>query len=312
MSSFDENGDLNSVFVDSMMESDEEGRQNLAAKKASLDKNARKRKRKSKWWSHFSVDEEDPTFASCFIEFCKALNPVFKLPSRTTATRDCYALFIEQRNELKKTFKNLNSRAFSSLYMKDSSCFKELRKVGGGPIEDDWKRIYGTRLMIYNISDDDECIKKMAAQMKFKYEKYYGNIDNINIMMFVAVILDPRHKLNYVNWTVHDSYDETQATLLCLKIKMVLQSLFDSYASSMPPSKTSDMSSSTSTSLSNFTQGGTQSGGKIDLQQLMASKFQRNTGCLLTSANKNELDKYLEDACESHVSNFDILQWWKD
>ncbi|KAE8671427.1 hypothetical protein F3Y22_tig00111954pilonHSYRG00181 [Hibiscus syriacus] len=235
-------------------------------------------------------------------------------------------------------------KAFASLYMKDSSCFKELRKVGGGPIEDDWKRvssflpflsifydatlrlsgsryvtcnhyaheIYGTRLMISNISDDDEGIKKMAAQMMSKYDKYYGNIDNINIMMFVGVILDPRHKLNYVNWIVHDSYDETQATLLFLKIKMVLQSLFDSYASSMPPSKTSDMSSSTSTSLSNFTQGGTQRGGKIDLQQLMASKFQRDTGCLLTSANKNELEKYLEDACESHVLNFDILQWWKD
>ncbi|KAE8656998.1 hypothetical protein F3Y22_tig00116997pilonHSYRG00778 [Hibiscus syriacus] len=72
------------------------------------------------------------------------------------------------------------------------------------------------------------------------------------------------------------------------------------------------MSSSTSTSLFNFTQGETQSGGKIDLQQLMASKFQRDTGCLLTSANKNELEKYLEDACESHVLNFDILQWWKD
>ncbi|KAE8690247.1 hypothetical protein F3Y22_tig00110904pilonHSYRG00114 [Hibiscus syriacus] len=552
MSSFDENGDFNSVFVDSMMESDEEGRQNSAAKKASLDKNTGNRKRKSKWWSHFSVDEEDPTFASCkycqkligcktkngttplanhisrckkyppnldkkqklidfesetlvnedgsteivsvpkcwkfdhdlcrkklakmlivdelpfafveregFIEFCKALNPLFKLHSRTTATRDCYALFIEQRNELKNTFKNLYSRvclttdtwtsgqnlsymcltahfiddewnlhkriinfcpiaghsgqligravekcliewglknimtitvdnassndlaieylrrrltiwessllegrylhmrcashilnlimkeglkeldfsimkvrtlvryvrssparlqkfktcieeekedskslvtldvetrwnstflmlesaikfkkAFASLYMKDSYCFKELRKVGGGPIEDDWKRvssflpflsifydvtlrlsgsryvtcnhyaheIYGTRLMISNISDDDEGIKKMAAQMMSKYDKYYGNIDNINIMMFVGVILDPRHKLNYVNWIVHDSYDETQATLLFLKIKMVLQSLFDSYASSMPPSKTSDMSSPTSTS----------------------------------------------------------------
>ncbi|KAE8684162.1 hypothetical protein F3Y22_tig00111151pilonHSYRG00164 [Hibiscus syriacus] len=162
--------------------------------------------------------------------------------------------------------------------------------------------------MISNISDDDEGIKKMTAQMNSKYDKYYGNIDNINVMMFMVVILDPRHKLNYVNWIVHDSYDETQATLLFLKINMVLQSLFDLYASLMPPSKTSDMSSSTSTFLPNFTQ----SGGKIDLQQLMASKFQRDTGCLLTNANKNELEKYLEDACESHVSNYDILQWWKD
>ncbi|KAK8680861.1 hypothetical protein V6N13_109799 [Hibiscus sabdariffa] len=71
-----------------------------------------KRKKKSKWWENFSIDEENPAFASCFIEFCKALNPLFRLPSRTTTTRDCYTLFIEQRNELKVSFKNLHSRVF--------------------------------------------------------------------------------------------------------------------------------------------------------------------------------------------------------
>ncbi|KAK8611917.1 hypothetical protein V6N13_131955 [Hibiscus sabdariffa] len=202
MSSFDENEDINSVFVDSMMVSDEEEIQNPTTTKYAVDESTEKRKRRSKWWTHFSVDEDDPTFASCkycqkvigcktkngttplanhissckkyppnldkkqkmidfesealvkedgivetvsvpklwkfdhdlcrkklakmlvvdelpfafveregFIEFCKALNPLFKLPSRTTATRDCYTLFIEQRNELKKNFMNLNSRA---------------------------------------------------------------------------------------------------------------------------------------------------------------------------------------------------------
>ncbi|KAL4291714.1 hypothetical protein GQ457_14G013270 [Hibiscus cannabinus] len=190
MSSFDENEGVNFVFVDLMMVSDEEERQNPTTKKSVIDEYTGKRKRKSKWWTHFSVDEEDHTFASCkycqkligcktkngttplanhisrckkyppnldkkqkmidfesetlvkedgivetisvpklwkfdhdlcrkklakmlivdelpfsfveregFIEFCKALNPLFKLPSRTTATRYCYTLFIEQRND---------------------------------------------------------------------------------------------------------------------------------------------------------------------------------------------------------------------
>ncbi|KAK8662986.1 hypothetical protein V6N13_024871 [Hibiscus sabdariffa] len=145
MSSFDENEDVNSTFVDSMMVSNEEERQNPTAKKSFVDESTGKRKRKSKWWTHFSVDEEDPAFASfsvpklwkldhnlCrkklakmlivdelpfafvkregFIEFCKALNTLFKLPSCTTATRDCCTLFIEQRNELKRNFMNLHSR----------------------------------------------------------------------------------------------------------------------------------------------------------------------------------------------------------
>ncbi|KAK8589663.1 hypothetical protein V6N12_024056 [Hibiscus sabdariffa] len=208
--------------------------------------------------------------------------------------------------------------------MKDSSCFKELRKLGGGVKEEDWKRvgsflpflsvfynatlrllgslyvtcnsyaheIYGTRLMISNnLGDEDEGVRKMAAQMMLKYEKYYGNVDNINVLV---LILDPRHKLNYVDWIVRDSYDEVKATLLCLKIKVVLKSLFDSYVVSMPKSKANDTSSSTSISSSTFTQSKTRSGGKIDLQQLMTSKYERDTSCSLTSANKSMKDLTLE------------------
>ncbi|KAK8583962.1 hypothetical protein V6N12_068215 [Hibiscus sabdariffa] len=154
-------------------EFDEEEEMRLPKKKKNEKKGSRatidgdttlgKRKKKSKWWEHFSIDEENPAFASS-IKF---------------------------------------KRAFASLYMKDSSCLKELRKFGGGPNEDDWKRvgsflpflsvfydatlrlsgsryvtcnsyaheIYGTRLMISNnMSDDDEGVKKMAAQMMSKHE----------------------------------------------------------------------------------------------------------------------------------------------
>ncbi|CAO2830814.1 unnamed protein product [Amaranthus hypochondriacus] len=122
----------------------------------------------------------------------------------------------------------------------------------------------------------------MATNMMAKYDKYYGNIDNINILVFVAVLLDPRHKWNYVDWIVRASYDATKATLLSLKIQMVFKSLFDSYASSMPPPKTSGATSSTSTS-SIFTQSGTQRIGTVDLIELMNSRYQMETGCSLTN-----------------------------
>lgn len=44
----------------------------------------------------------------CF--FCKAMNPHFIIPSRFTAARDCYTLFIEERKKLKNCFKKLSSR----------------------------------------------------------------------------------------------------------------------------------------------------------------------------------------------------------
>ena len=55
------------------------------------------------------------------------------------------------------------------------------------------------------MSVDNEGMRKMATNMMAKYDKYYGNIDNINILVFVAVLLDPRHKWNYVDWIVRAS-----------------------------------------------------------------------------------------------------------
>lgn len=45
-----------------------------------------------------------------FRAFCKVINPHFILPSRWTATRDCYNYFIEERRQLVSIFKNLSSR----------------------------------------------------------------------------------------------------------------------------------------------------------------------------------------------------------
>ncbi|KAL2893532.1 Zinc finger BED domain-containing protein RICESLEEPER 2, partial [Bienertia sinuspersici] len=84
--------------------------------------------------------------------------------------------------------------------------------------------IYGTNFMIKsNLEDEDEGIKNMAGQMKAKYEKYYGNVENINVLVFVAVILDPRHKMTYVEWMVKDNYEPNKAILLISKIKLVLE-----------------------------------------------------------------------------------------
>ncbi|KAL2904415.1 Zinc finger BED domain-containing protein RICESLEEPER 2 [Bienertia sinuspersici] len=37
----------------------------------------------------------------------------------------------------------------------------------------------------------------MANQMKFKFDKYWSNVSNINILMFITLILDPRNKMKY-------------------------------------------------------------------------------------------------------------------
>ena len=38
--------------------------------------------------------------------------------------------------------------------------------------------------------DGDPLLRSMAVEMKRKYDKYWGSIDHINLMIFVAVVLD--------------------------------------------------------------------------------------------------------------------------
>jgi hypothetical protein len=46
--------------------------------------------------------------------------------------------------------------------------------------------------------DGDSLLKSMAKVMKMKYEKYWGNIEKMNLLLFVAVVLDPRYKMKYI------------------------------------------------------------------------------------------------------------------
>ena len=41
----------------------------------------------------------------------------------------------------------------------------------------------------------DPLLKGMAQRMKLKSNKYWGSVDRINLMLFVAVVVDPRYKL---------------------------------------------------------------------------------------------------------------------
>ena len=73
--------------------------------------------------------------------------------------------------------------------------------------------------------------------MKLEHDKYQSNVNNINILMFVLLVIDPRRKLSYIGWVVEYSYAGEQGNLLFLKIKVTLRNLFNSYVSSMPSSK---------------------------------------------------------------------------
>ena len=65
--------------------------------------------------------------------------------------------------------------------------------------------------------NENQYIRSMAHAMKAKHDQYWAHVDNINILLFIALVLDPRHKLDYVDWLVRTNCDVKSANMLFLK-----------------------------------------------------------------------------------------------
>ncbi|XP_021768212.1 zinc finger BED domain-containing protein RICESLEEPER 2-like [Chenopodium quinoa] len=156
-------------------------------------------------------------------------------------------------------------KAFDLLENSDGGKFlAELTKLSGVPTDNDWDRVTSllpflkifydatlrlsgslyatTNVYLLELVTIWKMIKKkcksvdsgemlMAYGMKKKHEKYWENVDNINLMLYVAVVLDPRRKMHYVKWAINDQYDSMKAAKLHDMVMNTLNLLYEHYAS---------------------------------------------------------------------------------
>ena len=47
----------------------------------------------------------------------------------------------------------------------------------------------------------------MAEYMKSKFDKYWGNFDNMNHLLYVGLIPDPQYKLRYLEYRFDTLYE---------------------------------------------------------------------------------------------------------
>ncbi|XP_025684611.1 zinc finger BED domain-containing protein RICESLEEPER 1-like [Arachis hypogaea] len=146
----------------------------------------------------------------------------------------------------------------------------------------------------------DPLLGSMAERMKLKYDKYWGNIKNINMMIFIVVVLDSRYKLKFVNFIFEKLYDKDDADFLGAKVKETFSKMFECYVNANNGGR-----SFTSATMEGASDVGVPDGD-------MAGDFFKEVH-FHEIVNKNEVDLYLMDGLEkSHDQNtFDILNWWK-
>uniref|UniRef100_A0A803N6R2 BED-type domain-containing protein n=1 Tax=Chenopodium quinoa TaxID=63459 RepID=A0A803N6R2_CHEQI len=191
-----------------------------------------------------------------------------------------------------KIFYDATLRLSGSLYVTSNVYLQELVTIG--------------KMIKRKCESSDLGERLMAHGMKRKHDKYWENVNNINLMLYVAVVLDPRRKMQYVKWAIDDQYDLDKGKELYDKIKDALNSLYEHYASQQTQSGSSpsNMVDLTTTDLERFE----------DWHDMAEFEFERDIGSQSNLEKKSDLDKYLNDEREPNTigKSFDALDWWKN
>ncbi|CAH9114614.1 unnamed protein product [Cuscuta europaea] len=150
-------------------------------------------------------------------------------------------------------------------------------------------------------------LSKMAASMKKKYDKYWGDINNVNCILLVAPVLDPRFKVEYLTHCFSYLFDQGSPVheIFPKKVKDTLYRLFEFY---------SGFGSENGVKDSNHGEGiaGMSADDSLEGRNYLWGSFSQKMKQKNENDFKNEIERYLADPVEDPtIDNFDLLSWWK-
>lgn len=170
---------------------------------------------------------------------------------------------------------------------------------------------FGDLLKIYGLLQEssDVVLSGIIKPMQDKYDKYWGKMENVNPYMFVAIVLDPRHKLEKLVDYYEVLYGEFDVKVEQheKKVKDLLYELYRSYDNG----GVTDLGSADSGSQSLQPDVSFLSMCTSAYERKLAEKEQRRKA-RKAGIVQNDVDKYLADRCEGeNDEKFDILDWWR-
>ncbi|XP_070026447.1 zinc finger BED domain-containing protein RICESLEEPER 1-like [Nicotiana sylvestris] len=198
-------------------------------------------------------------------------------------------------------FYELTLKVSGTLYITSNVHFLEICVVGSSLKE----------LM----QSEDATLKEMANNMKAKFDKYWGDPQKMNKMIFISCVFDPRHKFQSLSFALAAMFGETIGVKIQIEVKTYMESLFNVYAKknggsgSFPYSPSSGSCPSSPSSPSSCPSSPTSSTSSSSLSKFMLDLKKHKKGEGIDS--KTELDKYLGEDVEEDFENFKILGWWK-
>ena len=164
---------------------------------------------------------------------------------------------------------------------------------------------------------EDHFLYSMAKTMKEKFDKYWGSGEDSskkrNVLLYVAMVLDPQKKLDYLNYCLSNLYRENVAKVTTDLVESVLKRLYEHYNST----HSSYVSIQSASEISRMEGVGVgvdvdDDDDDDDLDRFIASQYKafkqgkQHVECV------DEVAKYLMENIEGeNDKTFNILAWWK-
>ncbi|XP_019168811.1 PREDICTED: zinc finger BED domain-containing protein RICESLEEPER 2-like [Ipomoea nil] len=196
---------------------------------------------------------------------------------------------------LLKGFYEMTIRISGSLYVTSNSFFSEISDLS---------------CMLSSMIVTGSATEVMGSQMKSKFEKYWGDPEKMNSLIFFANILDPRDKLEYMPYQFEELYGKDNGKKCLENVQAAMVELFGDYAAIY--SVNVQQSSSDSSSGSQPDVPPVQSHATIGRpQNMLKNKLKRQKMEASGSYKETELQVYLSEKIVEDTPDFDILRWWK-
>ncbi|GKE71156.1 zinc finger BED domain-containing protein RICESLEEPER 2-like protein, partial [Tanacetum coccineum] len=152
----------------------------------------------------------------------------------------------------------------------------------------------------------DKHLYDIAKAMQPKFDKYYCEVENMNLLVYFAFVLDPRNKYDFLDVIMEDHYGREGLSVVTKKISYIkdeLKLFFEDYVRIHAPS-------STTSSTLGKRQRTTDTSDEPDHGDMLRRRMTRGQS---SNSSISELDKYVGEVCEPFDKSvhFDILEWWK-
>ncbi|VFQ63012.1 unnamed protein product [Cuscuta campestris] len=151
----------------------------------------------------------------------------------------------------------------------------------------------------------------MSLKMLDKYDKYWGDVEKMNMLLYIAAVLDPRYKFDYVEFCFKKMYSQEVAKELLTKVKSTMDELFLEYKKMADTLGNTSSAQTTLTPQSSLnTLSATVDSNTIS-ETSTKNEFRKYKSSTVRGGQKSDLDKYITDEFDEDEDSFDILGWWK-